>query len=69
MKFRHAMSLIAPTAHDHPRNASVIATLSNIFILEMILDHFGRGVVWTAQCVASDGEPQGPDVLNPKDQV
>lgn len=37
MKFRHAMSLITPMAHDHPINASVIATLSNIFILEMIL--------------------------------
>lgn len=49
---------------DLPRNPSVIATLSNM----IILDIRGSGVLWTAQCVPSDKEHQGPDVLNLKDQ-
>lgn len=51
-------------ARDLPRNASVIATLSNMIILYIS----GRGVLWTTQCVPSDKEHHGPEVLNLKDQ-
>jgi len=36
MKFRHALSLIAPMAHNLPRNASGIATLLNMIILDIV---------------------------------